>query len=277
MKFLRFGERGEERPGVLDGDGRIRNLSGVIPDLAGPVLGRLASLPAPETLPLVSGSPRIGACVGGIGKVICIGLNYADHASEARMQVPPEPLIFGKFTSAICGPNDPLIQPRGSDRLDWEVELAVIIGTAAKYVPEDRALDHVAGYAVFNDISERSFQLDRAGQWVKGKSSDTFGPLGPWLVTPDEAGDPQALGLWLDVNGTRRQDGSTAAMIHGVAALVSYLSQFFTLHPGDVIASGTPPGVGMGMTPPRYLAVGDVMRLGIDGLGEQRQQVVADT
>lgn len=276
MKFLRYGEMGAEKPGVLDGEGRLRDLSGVVEDLAGEVLADLPQVD-PENLPLVEGDPRIGAPVGGVGKFMCIGLNYSDHAAEAGMDLPKEPILFMKATSAICGPNDTVRLPRGSEKSDWEVELAVVIGKPAKYVSEAEALDHVAGYCVANDVSERAFQTERGGQWTKGKSPDTFGPLGPWLVTPDEAGDPQNLGLWLDVNGERRQTGSTKAMVFGVAEVISYLSQMMTLQPGDVIATGTPPGVGMGMTPPVYLRDGDVMELGVEGLGAQRTPVVADT
>ncbi|WP_243612185.1 fumarylacetoacetate hydrolase family protein [Shimia aestuarii] len=276
MKFLRYGEMGAEKPGVLDGEGRLRDLSGVVEDLAGDVLADLPQVD-PENLPLVEGDPRIGAPVGGVGKFMCIGLNYSDHAAEAGMDLPKEPILFMKATSAICGPNDTVRLPRGSEKSDWEVELAVVIGKPAKYVSEAEALDHVAGYCVANDVSERAFQTERGGQWTKGKSPDTFGPLGPWLVTPDEAGDPQNLGLWLDVNGERRQTGSTKAMVFGVAEVISYLSQMMTLQPGDVIATGTPPGVGMGMTPPVYLRDGDVMELGVEGLGAQRTPVVADS
>lgn len=275
MKFLRYGEMGAEKPGVLDREGRIRDLSGVVEDLAGDVLGHLPDVD-PEALPLVEGDPRIGAPVGRVGKFMCIGLNYSDHAAEAGMDLPQEPILFMKATSAICGPNDTVRLPRGSEKSDWEVELAVVIGKPAKYVSEAEALDHVAGYCVANDVSERAFQVERGGQWTKGKSPDTFGPLGPWLVTPDEAGDPQDLGLWLDVNGERRQTGSTKAMVFGVAEVISYLSQMMTLEPGDVIATGTPPGVGMGMKPPVYLRDGDVMTLGVEGLGEQKTPVVAD-
>lgn len=280
MKLVRYGAPGAEAPGLIDGEGRLRDLSAHVPDIAGPVLSRegldrLRRLD-PESLPLVEGAPRLGPCVGGIGKVLCIGLNYSDHAEESGMEVPPEPILFDKATSAVIGPNDEVVIPRGSTATDWEVELAVIIGEPAKYVSEDKALDHVAGYAVMNDVSERDFQLRRAGQWSKGKSCDTFGPLGPWLVTADEVPDPQALSMWLEVNGHRYQDGSTATMVYGVAHLVSYLSQFMTLHPGDVISTGTPPGVGMGQKPPVYLRPGDVMELGIEGLGVQRQTVVAD-
>jgi len=280
MKLLRWGEAGAERPGMLDAGGRIRDLSGLVPDIGGAVIGDagLAMLAGidPRSLPLVPEGVRLGPCVAGTGKFICIGLNYADHAAESGMPVPTEPIIFMKATSAICGPDDPILIPRGSERTDWEVELAVIIGTRAKYVPESRALAHVAGYAVSNDVSERAFQTERGGQWTKGKSCDNFGQLGPWLVTRDEVADPQDLPMWLTVNGERMQDGSTRTMVYGVAHLVSYLSQFMTLHPGDVISTGTPPGVGMGKKPPRYLRPGDVVELGIEGLGRQRQQVIAD-
>lgn len=275
MKLLRHGAPGAERPGLLHEDGTIRDLSGIVPDIGGEVLSdagldALRALDA-GTLPLVDPSVRLGPCVAGTGKFICIGLNYADHAAESGMPVPPEPIIFMKATSAICGPTDDLIIPRGSVKTDWEVELAVIVGSRAKHVSEADALRHVAGYAVANDVSERAFQTERAGQWTKGKSCDSFGPLGPWLVTRDEVADPQDLPMWLSVNGTRMQDGGTRTMVYGVAHLVSYLSQFMTLHPGDVISTGTPPGVGMGMKPPRYLAPGDLVELGIEGLGAQRQ------
>ncbi|MBF9052294.1 2-hydroxyhepta-2,4-diene-1,7-dioate isomerase [Roseobacter sp. HKCCD9010] len=278
MKFVRFGEAGSEKPGVLDSNGAIRDMSGLTPDLSGPVLENLAALAGMNvnTLPLVEGDPRLGAPVARAGKFICIGLNYADHAEESGMPVPPEPVVFMKATSAICGPNDPIVIPRGSVKTDWEVELAVIIGKSAKYVSEAGALDHVAGYAVTNDVSERDFQLERAGQWTKGKSCDNYGPIGPWLVTSDEVPDPQNLKMWLTVNGETKQYGSTNTMVYGVAHLVSYLSQFMTLHPGDVISTGTPPGVGMGQKPPRYLAKGDIVELGIEGLGVQRQTVDAD-
>jgi len=280
MKLLRWGETGAERPGMLDADGAARDLTGLVPDIGGAVLSDagLAMLRGidPAGLPPVPPGARLGPCVGGTGKFICIGLNYADHAAESGMAVPPEPIIFMKATSAICGPDDPIVIPRGSERTDWEVELAVIIGTRAKYVSEDRALAHVAGYAVANDVSERAFQTERAGQWTKGKSCDNFGQIGPWLVTRDEVADPQDLPMWLRVNGETMQDGSTRTMVYGVAHLVSYLSQFMTLHPGDVISTGTPPGVGMGMKPPRYLRAGDVVELGIEGLGHQRQEVIAD-
>jgi 2-keto-4-pentenoate hydratase/2-oxohepta-3-ene-1,7-dioic acid hydratase in catechol pathway len=275
MKFLRYGPRGAEKPGVLDAAGKLRDLSGVIPDLSGEVLTRLDTLNInPETLPFVTGAPpRIGACVAGTGKFICIGLNYADHAAESGLQVPPEPVIFMKATSAICGPNDPILLPRGSQKTDWEVELGVIIGKPAKYVEEKDALNHVAGYCVVNDISERAFQTERSGQWTKGKSCDNFGQIGPWLVTRDEVPDPQNLPMWLKVGDQTMQNGSTRTMVYSVAFIVAYLSQFFTLHPGDVISTGTPPGVGMGMKPPRYLRTGEVVSLGIAGLGEQKQVV----
>ena len=273
MKLVRYGARGAEKPGMLDAQGRLRDLSAHVPDIAGAVLADLGALQAidPESLPLVEGSPRIGACVGAIGKFICIGLNYSDHAAESGMAVPPEPVIFAKYTSAVCGPNDPILIPRGSEKTDWEVELGIVIGKAAKYVSEADALDHVAGYCVINDVSERAYQTERSGQWSKGKSSDNFGPTGPWLVTADEVADPNALSMWLDVNGTRMQSGTTATMVYHVPYLVSYLSQFFTLHPGDVISTGTPPGVGMGKKPPQYLKADDVVTLGVEGLGEQRQ------
>ena len=280
MKLLRHGAVGAEQPGLVAPDGSLRDLTGVVADIGGAVLSDagLAALRAldPMALPLVDPATRLGPCVAGTGKLICIGLNYADHAAEAGMAVPPEPVIFMKATSAICGPNDPIVIPRGALKVDWEVELAVIIGTRAKYVTEADALAHVAGYALTNDLSERSYQTERAGQWTKGKSCDGFGPIGPWLVTRDEVADPQNLGLWLSVNGARVQNGSTRTMVYGVAHLVSYLSQFMTLHPGDVISTGTPPGVGMGQKPPRYLVPGDVVELGVDGLGQARQVAVAD-
>ncbi|MFM7335969.1 MAG: fumarylacetoacetate hydrolase family protein [Tabrizicola sp.] len=280
MKLLRHGTAGSERPGLLHSDGTIRDLSGLVPDIGGGVLSDagLAMLRAvkPETLPVVDAGTRLGPCVAGTGKFICIGLNYADHAAESGMAVPPEPVIFMKATSAICGPNDPIIIPRGSQKTDWEVELAVIIGTKAKYVSQAEAMAHVAGYAITNDVSERAFQTERSGQWTKGKSCDNFGQIGPWLVTRDEVADPQVLDMWLTVNGEKMQNGSTRTMVYGVAYLVSYLSQFMTLHPGDVISTGTPPGVGLGQKPPRYLKAGDVVELGIAGLGQQKQQVVAD-
>ena len=278
MKFARYGERGAEKPALVDANGNLRDLSAHVDDIAGDVLTRLDDLKSidPESLPLVEGEQRLGACVGQTGKFICIGLNYADHAAESGLEVPPEPIIFAKYTSAICGPNDPIIIPRGSEKTDWEVELGFVIGKKAKYVSEADALDHVAGFCLINDVSERAYQIERAGQWSKGKSSDNFGPTGPWLVTPDEVGDFDNLGMWLEVNGERVQDGSTATMVYRVPHLISYLSQFFTLHPGDIISTGTPPGVGLGFNPPRYLKAGDVVELGIDGLGTQRQVCVND-
>jgi 2-keto-4-pentenoate hydratase/2-oxohepta-3-ene-1,7-dioic acid hydratase in catechol pathway len=278
MKLLRYGPAGQEKPGLLDAGGMLRDLSAHVPDLAGQVLTdlpRLADLD-PASLPMVDGAPRLGPCVGGTGKFICIGLNYSDHAAETGATVPPEPIIFLKATSSICGPNDPILIPRSSQKTDWEVELGIVIGKPAKYVTEEQALDHVAGYCVINDVSERAFQIERSGQWTKGKSCDNFGQIGPWLVTPDEVPDPQDLPMWLKVNGETMQHGSTATMVFGAAHLVSYLSQFFTLHPGDIISTGTPPGVGMGKKPPRYLKAGDVVTLGIAGLGEQRQVCVQD-
>ena len=280
MKLLRHGPRGAEKPGMLDADGNIRDLSGVVADIGAEVLSDsgLEQLRAidPAGLPLVEPSARLGACVAGTGKFICIGLNYSDHAAETGAEVPPEPIIFMKATSAICGPNDPIIIPRDSVKTDWEVELAVIIGTRAKYVSPGQAMRHVAGYSITNDVSERGFQIERSGQWTKGKSCDNFGQIGPWLVTRDEVSDPQELDMWLTVNGQRMQDGSTRTMVYDVAYLVSYLSQFMSLMPGDVISTGTPPGVGMGLKPQRYLVPGDVVELGIAGLGQQRQDVIAD-
>jgi 2-keto-4-pentenoate hydratase/2-oxohepta-3-ene-1,7-dioic acid hydratase in catechol pathway len=281
MKLLRYGPAGQERPGLLDGQGQVRDLSGVVPDIDGAALSpdtldKLAKLD-PSSLPLVAAPGRLGPCVGRIGKFICIGLNYADHAAESGLPVPTEPVIFTKATSAICGPNDDVIQPVGSTKLDWEVELGVVIGTEARYVSEERALDHVAGYCVINDVSERAFQLDGTGTWDKGKGCDTFGPTGPWLVTKDEAGDVENLGMWLKVNGELFQNGSTKTMVFKPAFLVSYVSRFMSLQPGDIISTGTPPGVGMGQKPPRYLVPGDVMELGIEGLGAQRQTVVIET
>ena len=278
MKLLRFGEPGKERPGVLHADGTIRDLSGTVPDISGGTLlpesiARLKQLSL-DSLPKVGGAPRLGPCVGGVGKFICVGLNYSDHAAESNMPVPAEPIIFMKATSSICGPNDTVEIPRGSLKSDWEVELGVVIGKPAKYVEEADAMNHVAGYCVVNDLSERAFQLEGTGQWVKGKSADTFGPIGPWLVTTDEVPDCQNLGMWLEVDGKRVQNGSTATMIFGVKYLVSYLSRFMSLQTGDIITTGTPPGVGHGMKPPVYLRAGNVMRLGVDGLGEQRQTVV---
>lgn len=277
MKLLRYGSIGKERPAMLDAQGRLRDLSSIVPDIAGAALfpeslQNLRRLDA-TSLPLIEGSPRIGACVGAVGKFICAGLNYSDHAAESGMVVPSEPVIFMKATSAICGPNDDVVLPRGSQKTDWEVELGVIIGTEAKYVSEKDALSYVAGYCVVNDLSERAFQLEGTGQWVKGKSADTFGPIGPYLVTTDEVPDPQRLHLWLEVDGHRYQNGSSSTMVFGVAALVSYLSRFMSLQPGDIISTGTPPGVGLGQKPPVYLRKGNTVRLGIDGLGDQRQLV----
>lgn len=280
MKLLRYGPVGAEKPGILDSRGHLRDLSAHVDDIAGVVLtpeglDHLRSI-NPESLPVVTGSPRIGACVGRIGKFICVGLNYADHAAESGLTVPPEPVLFMKATSAVCGPNDDVIIPKGSLKTDWEVELGVVIGREARYVDEADAMSHVAGYCVINDVSERDFQFERAGQWVKGKSADTFGPTGPWLVTADEVPDPQNLHMWLDVDGHRYQNGSTKTMVYGVRHLVSYTSQFMSLQPGDVISTGTPPGVGLGQKPaPVYLRPGQVMTLGIDGLGEQRQNIRA--
>lgn len=279
MKLLRYGAAGAERPGLLDDQGRIRDLSAHVQDIDGAALApsmlqRLRGIPV-DTLPLVEGQPRIGACVGRVGKLICSGLNYADHAAESNMDVPSEPLLFMKATSALCGAHDDIIRPPGAQKLDWEVELAIVIGTRAQRVQEADALSHVAGYCVINDVTERSYQLERGGQWMKGKSCDSFAPLGPWMVTADEVGSPNALDLWLDVDDTRRQSGNTRTMVFPVAVLVAYVSQFMTLEPGDVIATGTPPGVGMGMKPePVYLKDGQWVRAGIQGLGEQRQRVV---
>ncbi|CAM3735677.1 fumarylacetoacetate hydrolase family protein [Bordetella sputigena] len=278
MKLLRYGAKGQEKPGLLDRQGRIRDLSGHIADVGAAALlpetlDRLKKIDA-ETLPLVPGTPRLGPCVSGTGKFICIGLNYSDHAAETGATVPPEPIIFMKATSAISGPNDPIEIPRNSEKTDWEVELGVIIGKPAKYVAESEAMAHVAGYCLVNDVSERAFQAERQGQWTKGKSADSFGPIGPWLVTPDEIADPQSLSMWLAVNGHRYQNGSTATMVYGVRYLVSYLSQFMSLQPGDIISTGTPPGVGLGQNPQVYLKAGDVVTLGIEGLGTQRQDVI---
>jgi ureidoglycolate lyase len=281
MKLLRFGEVGQEKPGMLDADGNLRSLENVISDLSGAALtnaglDQLKSID-PTTLPKVEGSPRIGACVGQVSKFLCIGLNYSDHAEESGMEVPAEPVLFMKATSAICGPFDEVLIPPGSEKTDWEVELGVVIGDRAKHVSEADALNHVAGYCVINDLSERAYQLERCGQWVKGKSYDTFAPMGPWLVTRDEVSDPGKLSLWLDVDGHRYQNGSTQKMVFGVAKLVSYLSSFMTLNPGDVISTGTPPGVGLGQKPPTYLKPGQTMRLSVEGLGEQQQTTKADT
>ena len=279
MKLTRYGKWGQEKPGLFDANGILRDLSAHVSDINPIVLADLSMLDCinVETLPVVDGNPRLGPCVGGTGKFICIGLNYSDHAAEIGFPVPSEPVIFMKATSAICGPNDPIILPRTSIKTDWEVELGVIIGKPAKYVLEGDALNHVAGYCVINDVSERQFQDEREGQWTKGKSCDNFGQIGPFLATRDEISDPQNLNMWLRVNGQRRQAGNTNTMVYGVAHLVSYLSQFMTLHPGDIISTGTPPGVGKGMTPQTYLKKGDVVTLGIENLGDQRQDVIADT
>ncbi len=278
MKLLRYGPKGAEKPGILASDGSVRDLSGMVDDISGTTLGdnALEKLRAIDltSLPMVEGDPRIGPCVGNVGKFICIGLNYADHAAESGMELPAEPVIFFKATSAITGPNDTVEIPRGSVKTDWEVELGVVIGKEAKYISEDEALDHVAGYCVVNDLSERDFQLHRSGQWVKGKSADTFGPIGPWLVTRDKVPDPQNLPMYLEVNGHRYQDGSTKTMHFDVATVISHLSQFMSLQPGDVISTGTPPGVGMGQEPQTYLKPGDTIELGIEGLGIQRQDVI---
>ncbi len=281
MKLLRFGNPGSERPGVLDNDGRLRDLSDYISDLRGDALlpeslARLRQLDL-YSLPLVDGQPRIGACVGGIGKFICIGLNYADHAAETGAAIPQEPVVFSKWTSAVVGPNDNVIIPRGSQKTDWEVELGVVIGKGGRYIDERDAMEHVAGYCVINDVSEREYQIERGGTWDKGKGCDTFGPTGPWLVTADEIPDPNALNLWLEVDGKRYQDGNTRTMIFKVPYIISYLSRFMSLQPGDVISTGTPPGVGMGQKPqPVYLRAGQTIRLGIEGLGEQQQLTVED-
>ena len=279
MKLVRYGAIGQEKPGLIDKSGQLRDLLGQVKDLAGEAfspasLAKIAALDA-ASLPAVSGKPRIGSPVGGLPKFIAIGLNYSDHAAEVGMAIPAEPIIFMKANNSLCGPNDAVEKPRGSTKLDWECEIAIIIGTRAKYVSEADALNCVAGYTVCNDVSERNFQIERLGQWTKGKSHDTFGPLGPWLVTKDEIADVQKLSMWLDVNGKRCQTGSTATMIFGVKKIVSYVSEFMTLLPGDIITTGTPPGVGSGMKPPKFLNVGDVVTLGIEGLGEQRQEIVA--
>ena len=279
MKLTRYGQSGSEKPGVFDAKGSLRDLSAHVSDINPALLADLSVLDGIDidSLPVVKGDPRLGPCVSGTGKFICIGLNYSDHAAETGNPVPSEPVVFMKATSAITGPNDDVIIPRGSVKTDWEVELAVIIGKPAKHVSEADAFDHVAGYCVTNDVSEREFQIEHEGQWTKGKSCDTFGPIGPFLATRDEVANPQDLKMWLEVNGNRCQDGSTATMVYGVAHLVSYLSRFMTLHPGDVISTGTPPGVGMGMNPQTYLKPGDVVTLGIEGLGEQCQTFVADS
>ena len=278
MKLLRHGLPGQEKPGLCDSSGTIRDLSGIVDDIAGEALqpSSIARLRAinPATLPAVTGA-RLGPCVGRVGKMMCIGLNYSDHAAESGMALPAEPILFMKATSCISGPDDDIVLPRGSAKTDWEVELAIVIGQPGKYIPEERALDHVAGYCVANDVSERAFQLEGTGQWTKGKSCDTFGPIGPWLVTTDEVGDWSTLELWLEVDGHRFQNGSTRTMVFGVPHLVSYLSRYMSLQSGDVILTGTPPGVGLGQKPPVFLRAGQEVRLGIAGLGEQRQRVVA--
>lgn len=281
MKLVRVGELGQERPAMLDEQGILRDLSQHITDIAGEVLlpetlEKLRQLPVSD-LPEITGNPRIGACVGQIGKFICIGLNYADHAAETGADIPAEPIIFSKWTSAVVGPNDDVRIPRGSVKTDWEVELGVVIGKGGSYISEEDALSHIAGYCVVNDVSEREYQIERGGTWDKGKGCDTFGPLGPWLVTTDEIADPQQLDLWLEVDGKRYQNGNTRTMIFTVAQIISYLSQFMSLQPGDVISTGTPPGVGMGQKPPVYLREGQIMTLGIAGLGEQRQTTVGTT
>lgn len=278
MKLLRYGPLGAEKPGLLDTEGKMRDISAIVPDIDGAALtpeglARIAAAD-PASLPLVEGEPRIGSAIARPGKFLCVGLNYSDHAKETGKEPPAEPILFMKATSALCGPNDDVEIPRGSDRTDWEVELGIVIGSRAKYVSEDEALDYVAGYALVNDVSERRFQSERGGQWVKGKSHDTFGPVGPWMVTKDEIADVQDIALWLDVDGERRQTGNTNTMIFGVAHLVHYISQFMTLEPGDIIATGTPPGVGLGMKPPTFLSEGQVVTLGAAGLGEQRQVMV---
>jgi 2,4-diketo-3-deoxy-L-fuconate hydrolase len=283
MKLLRYGPTGQEKPGVLDAQGQVRDLSGYVHDIGGMALmpdslNRLAALDV-NTLPLVPGQAqqtlRLGPCVAGVGKFICIGLNYSDHAAESGMQVLPEPVVFNKWTSAICGPNDPLQIPRGSGKTDWEVELGVVIGRPGRYIDEADAMSHVAGFCVVNDVSEREYQLERSGTWDKGKGCDSFGPLGPWLVTPDEVPDPQALSMWLEVDGRRFQSGSTSTMVYGVRFLIAYLSRFMSLQAGDVISTGTPPGVGMGQKPPVYLRPGQTVCAGIEGLGTQTQRTVA--
>jgi len=279
MKLVRFGNAGSEKPGIIDSNGDLRDLSAHVADIGPATMGQIEHLQGlnEDDLPLVNGNPRLGACVGNIGKYMCIGLNYSDHAAETGLDVPTHPILFMKATSAVVGPNDDLILPRGSEKTDWEVELGVVIGKKAKYVSKDDALDYVAGYCVCNDVSERNFQTAFCGQWTKGKSCDTFGPTGPWLVTRDEVPDPQSLSLTVDVNGRRMQDGNTSTMIFTVAEIIEHLSSLFTLHPGDVISTGTPPGVGMGIKPePIYLKAGDVMEVAIEGLGLQRQTIVSE-
>ncbi len=279
MKLVRYGAAGKEKPGIVGEDGKIRDLSRIVKDIDGEMLanGGLAKIKTANLARLkpVAGRPRLGPCVGNVQNFIAIGLNYSDHAAEAGMPIPKEPIIFMKTSTSICGPNDDTITPRGSTKLDYEVELGIVIGTKAQYVPEDKALDYVAGYCVVNDVSERSYQLERGGTWDKGKGCDSFGPIGPWLVTRDEVPDPQALDMWLEVDGRRYQNGNTRTMVFDVATLVAYISQFMSLQPGDVISTGTPPGVGMGQKPPKYLVAGQTVRLGIEGLGEQRQRTVA--
>ncbi len=279
MKLLRYGPPGREKPGLADAEGNIRDLSKIVTQIDDAMLSprnlaRLARV-KPESLPIVRGSPRLGVPYAGISKFVAVGLNYSDHAAESGMPIPKEPILFMKTTTSLCGPNDDTIQPKNSTKLDWEVELGIVIGTKAQYVAENKALDYVAGYCTINDVSERDFQLERGSQWDRGKGCDTFGPVGPWLVTTDEITEPQALDLWLDVNGEKRQRGNTRTMIFGAAHLVSYISHFMTLLPGDIITTGTPPGVGLGMKPPQFLKVGDVVTCGIQGLGEQRQRIVA--
>ncbi|HAG45828.1 MAG TPA: hypothetical protein DCL19_03375 [Gammaproteobacteria bacterium] len=278
MKLLRYGPKGAEKPGLLDANNQIRDLSSIIPDLTGDTVdpGTMARLSAldTDTLPPVEGTPRIGPCIGNVGKLVCIGLNYSDHAKETGSPIPSEPIVFMKATSSINGPDDDIELIRDSVKTDWEVELGFVIGRETKYVTEAQALDHVAGYCIVTDVSEREWQIERQGNWSKGKSGDTYGPIGPWLVTPDEVGDPQSLGLWLDVNGTRYQDGNTNTMIFPVSKIISYLSECMSLQPGDVIATGTPPGVGMGMKPQVFLRAGDTMRVGVEGLGVQAQRIV---
>jgi 2-keto-4-pentenoate hydratase/2-oxohepta-3-ene-1,7-dioic acid hydratase in catechol pathway len=278
MKLLRYGPKGAEKPGLLDGNNQIRDLSSIIPDLTGDTVdpGTMARLSAldTDTLPPVEGTPRIGPCIGNVGKLVCIGLNYSDHAKETGSPIPSEPIVFMKATSSINGPDDDIELIRGSVKTDWEVELGFVIGRETKYVTEAQALDHVAGYCIVTDVSEREWQIERQGNWSKGKSGDTYGPIGPWLVTPDEVGDPQSLGLWLEVNGTRHQDGNTNTMIFPVSKIIAYLSECMSLQPGDVIATGTPPGVGMGMKPQVFLRAGDAMRVSVEGLGIQTQRIV---
>jgi 2,4-diketo-3-deoxy-L-fuconate hydrolase len=279
MKLVRYGKSGKEKPGLVDGAGKIRDLSDIIADvgadaLSPKVLARLAKI-KPDALPIVRGAPRLGPCVADVGNFIAVGLNYADHAAETGADIPKEPILFNKAPSCIVGPNDDVVIPKSSVKTDWEVELAIVIGSRASYVAENEALDYVAGYCLCHDVSEREFQIERSGQWMKGKGCPTFGPLGPWLVTKDEIANVQKLGMWLDVNGERMQKGSTATMIFDVRKLVSYISHFMILEPGDVITTGTPPGVGMGMKPPRFLKAGDTVSLGIEGLGQQAQRIVA--